>query len=151
MEKLKSNFSNLTIDFNQLVNLFTKDTYETFVKDKHLSNYVLEGIFVIKDVHRSKIFFNLLEKCVKVFNLTDKKLDAFLFIGFSPGACTEVHKDNYDVLLYNLYGKTLYTVENETYILNPTDLLYIEKNKVHQGFSITPRITFSLGVRGDIT
>ena len=101
-------------------------------------------------MQENKFFFNLTKKIIENFNIKNKKIDAFLFLSFSPGAFTPPHRDNYDIYLYGLYGETMYIVDDKKYLLKNNDLLFIEKNKTHQGISITPRIVFSLGVRDDL-
>lgn len=144
-----NNFDDLTLDFNSLTKIFCENSYESNVKEKHLKNYIFESIFVVTNVQENKLFFNLTKKIIENFNLKNKKVDAFLFLSFAPGPFTPPHRDDYNIYLYGLYGETLYTVGDEKYLLKNKDLLFIEKNKTHQGMSLTPRIVFSLGIRDD--
>lgn len=149
MQRVFKNFSNVSLDFNNLTEMFCRDAYESIIRGRYLNNYILNSIFVVKDVHHNPYFYDLIKSCVEKFNYKNSKLDAFLFIGYTPGACSDPHRDDYDVLLYNLYGQTMYVVEKEKYILDNNDLILIKKNETHQAFSLTPRITFSLGIRNN--
>ena len=147
MQRVYKNFFNLELDFNKLTKMFCNDAYESILRGRYLNNYILNSIFVVKNVHNNPLFFDLIKLCVEKFKYNNRKLDAFLFIGVTPGACSDPHRDDYDVLLFNLYGETMYVVENEKFVINNKDLIMIKKNETHQAFSLTPRITFSLGIR----
>ena len=56
------------------------------------------------------------------------------------------HKDDYDVYILGLYGRTLYKVEDKEYCVNVGDLLYIPKNHLHIAIGLTPRINLSYGL-----
>ena len=78
------------------------------------------------------------------------RIDDLMVSYAPPGGSVGPHSDEYDVLLYNLFGETMYIVDKEKFILETGDLLHIKKGQVHQAITIKPRITFSLGVK-DIT
>jgi mannose-6-phosphate isomerase-like protein (cupin superfamily) len=146
VKKIFKSFDSLTLNFNELFNLFSNDNYASITSGKYLNQYILDGTYVIKDVHKDIFFKNLIEKCIETFNIKDKKIDVHLFIGFKQGSTSIIHRDNYDVILYNLYGETMYIIEKENFLLEKNDLIMINKNEVHQAISMSPRITFSLGV-----
>jgi ribosomal protein L16 Arg81 hydroxylase len=144
----RDNFFDFTFDFNDLTKMFCTYDFQSQIKMKHIDKYVLQGVFTVFDVHNYKPFYPLIKKCVEEFNLVDRQIDVYLFVAFSPGVCTAVHSDDYDIYLYSLYGETVFRVGEETYDLKDKDLLYVKKYTPHQGISLTPRIIFSLGVTG---
>jgi quercetin dioxygenase-like cupin family protein len=80
------------------------------------------------------------------FNKENKKSDLFLFFSFTSGNKSITHRDEYDVFILGLYGKTVYKVEEEEFILEKGDLLSIKKNQLHKAIGLTPRIILSYGI-----
>jgi len=111
---------------------------------------ILKNTFSIEDMHTNNFFSPLIKKLVNTYELRNVKLDAYVFMSFLQGNSGPAHSDQYDVLLYNLFGETMYIVDKEKFILETGDLLYVTKGQVHQSITIKPRITFSLGIRNDI-
>ena len=150
-EILNKKFDNLTLDFNQFTEILSSDNYCSQVSANYLNAYMLQTIFKVRDVHTHSFFNDIIKKiCFFKQIPIGSKVDAFLFIAFTQGSVSIIHKDDHDVFLYGLYGKTLYLVEKENYMLDQGDLLHIEKGKLHQALGLTPRITLSLGLRNDI-
>jgi quercetin dioxygenase-like cupin family protein len=56
------------------------------------------------------------------------------------------HRDQVNVYILNLFGKTLYYIEDKEYILEKGDLLFIPKNSLHKAIGLTPRICLSFTV-----
>jgi ribosomal protein L16 Arg81 hydroxylase len=150
-EMLNKKFDTLTLDFNQFTEILSSDNYCSQVSANYLNAYMLQTVFKVRDVHTHSFFNDIIKKiCLFKEIPIGSKLDAFLFIGFTQGSVSIIHKDDYDVFLYGLYGKTLYIVEKENYVLDQGDLLHIKKRNLHQGLGLTPRIILSLGLRNDI-
>jgi mannose-6-phosphate isomerase-like protein (cupin superfamily) len=62
------------------------------------------------------------------------------------------HKDNEEVIFWQVCGKTHWTVEAETniqYILEPNDAIYIPANMYHKVITLTPRAGISFGLEYD--
>ena len=145
-ERVKKSYDNLFLDFNNLTELLSSSNYSSKLSGNYLDLHILQSTYQIKNVHQDKFFSNLINKIVKDFNLTSCKLDLDLFVGFTQGASSIIHKDGYDVFLYNLYGETVYIVNKEKYILKQGDIIRINKGEIHQVIGLSPRIVFSLGV-----
>tara|TARA_R110000868_G_C10554970_1_gene736278 strand:+ start:42 stop:509 length:468 start_codon:yes stop_codon:yes gene_type:complete len=144
------NFDKLTIDFNNFFEMLSKKNYRSFIKNINIhQDHVFKTTFSVKDVHDHKFFIYLMQKMVDTYKLHNVKLDADIYTSFLQGNTGTNHEDEYDVLLYNLHGETMYLVDKERFILEPGDLLYIKKGQLHQSITLRPRITFSLGIRED--
>jgi mannose-6-phosphate isomerase-like protein (cupin superfamily) len=145
-ERIKRSYDNLFLDFNKLTELLSTNNYSSKLSGNYLNLHILQATYQIKNVHQDEFFTNLINKIIKDFNLINCKLDLDLFVGFTQGASSIIHKDGYDVFLYNLYGETVYIVNKEKYILKQGDIIRINKGEIHQVIGLTPRIVFSLGV-----
>jgi len=145
-DRIKKTYDSLFFDFNSLTELLSTDNYISKVSGNYLNMFMLQATYEIIDVHKNKFFTPLIDKIVKDFNLVNCKIDVNLFVGFTQGAASIIHKDGYDVFLYGLYGETMYVIDKEKYILKQGDLIKINKEEIHQSISLSPRIVFSLGV-----
>ena len=156
MKKFIKNFDNLTLDFNNFFEMMSENNYTSLMKSKYILDQndkvteVFKGTFCVENIHAHEFFRNLIQKLVDTYQLTNVKLDGYVFLSFLQGNSGRVHKDPYDVYLYNLFGETMYIVDKEKYILEKGDLLQIKAGEVHQSITIKPRLTFSLGIRNDI-
>ena len=139
-------FDDLKLDYNDLFSLLSDNTYISKIYGNPISNNLLNNNFKVEDIHTNPFFDRLLKKIIKEFKLFDKKINMYLFLGMLQGASSSVHTDDYDVLLYNLYGETMYIINKKKYFIKQGELIRIYKDEVHQGISINPRITLSLGV-----
>jgi len=150
-EVISKNFDNLTLDFNKLTEVLSVDNYTSIISSNYLNNYILQTIFKIRDVHTNDFFTDIINKICSYKKVpVESKIDAFLFVSFTQGINSIIHRDAYDVFLYSLFGETLYIIEKEKYYLKEGDLLHIKKNKTHQALGISPRIVLSLGLHNDI-
>jgi hypothetical protein len=134
------------IDFNFITNLLNRNNLSSGISSNWNSQYLLESIFKIKDVQQDYLFSEIYNKFNNDFNKFNKKTDLHLFFSLIAGNKSIVHRDNYDVYILNLYGKTMYTVEKENFILEIGDLIHIPKNELHIAISLTPRICLSFGI-----
>tara|TARA_B100000900_G_scaffold412406_1_gene434119 strand:- start:1698 stop:2141 length:444 start_codon:yes stop_codon:yes gene_type:complete len=142
--KIYKDFDKTLLDFNELFKLLSKDHYlsKIFEKEKN----VLHNVIKVENVHVDKFFQQLINKiCIKL-KIIDKAYDPFIFMSFVSGVSGFAHTDNCSVLLFNLYGETLYLVEGEKYIVCPGDLLYVEQGEWHQSVGLSPRITLSISI-----
>jgi hypothetical protein len=139
-------FDDLSLDYNSLFSLLSDNTYVSKIYGNPTSNNLLNNNFKVQDVHSNPYFDRILKKIIQEFKLFNKKIDIYLFLGMLQGSSSPVHTDPYDVLLYNLYGETMYIIDKEKYFIKQGELIRIFKGEVHQGISINPRITLSLGV-----
>lgn len=144
MQKITKKFDTLELNFNQLTELLSKHNFNSFLSSNSINQFILNTVFKITDVHQDGFFLSLIDKVCKYNNLIDKKIDAHLFVGFSQGVSSIIHRDEYDVFLYGLYGETMYIVNDEKYILQKGDLLKINKFETHQAISLKPRIILSI-------
>jgi hypothetical protein len=132
-------------DFNSLSNLVDRNNFVSQLSSNWLQQYVLESVFQIRNIGTDEYF-------IEIFNLLNNKYnknsntDLDIFFSFVSGNKSITHRDYYDVCIIGLYGKTLYKVEQEEYIVEEGDLLYIPKNKLHKAIGITPRICLSYGM-----
>jgi len=151
MKKFIKNFDNLTLDFNNFFEMMSENDYTSLMKGKYIvDEQIFKSTFCVENVHAHKFFRDLMQKLVDTYQLTNVKLDGYVFLSFLQGNSGTVHQDDYDVYLYNLFGETMYVVDKEKYILEKGDLLQIKAGEIHQSITIKPRLTFSLGVRNDI-
>jgi mannose-6-phosphate isomerase-like protein (cupin superfamily) len=146
INKVFTDFDNLQLDYNNLFSLLSDNTYVSKVYGNIASNNLLNNNFKVEDVHEHPFFKEILKKIIHEFKLFNKKIDIYLFLGMLQGSSSDVHTDPYDVYLYNLYGETMYIINKRKYFIKQGDLIKINKGEVHQGISINPRITLSLGV-----
>tara|TARA_A100001391_G_scaffold38608_2_gene21369 strand:+ start:15496 stop:15942 length:447 start_codon:yes stop_codon:yes gene_type:complete len=146
MQKVYKKFSDEKLDFNQLTNLISEAHFESKQSSKWLENFILQGTIVVKNVHQHPAFKSIINKIVKEFQLQSRPMDVDLYVGFTQGASSNIHKDDYNVYLYNLYGRVIYNINKENYMLEEKDLISIKKGDIHQAIGLSPRITLSLGV-----
>ena len=82
-------------------------------------------------------------------DIVRKKLNAkgaHLYINFlCDGQAFPVHKDNVDVIFWQIIGKSKWFVDKE-YILEPGDLIRIPKNTLHEVKPLSARVGISFGI-----
>jgi len=134
------------IDFNLISHLLNVSEYDSSHSGNWYEPKVLNSVFQIKKVQGFDfihlIYLNLESK----FNLKKQRSDIDVFFSFQSGTRSIIHKDNYDVWIVGLLGKTLYKIENQEFIVCPGDLLHIPKNHLHLAIGIDPRIVLSYGI-----
>jgi mannose-6-phosphate isomerase-like protein (cupin superfamily) len=135
-----------TIDFNFLSNLIDRNNLSTEISSNFINMYILDSVFKIKNVEQDKFFLKTFEYFNNIFNNKKFKTDFHIFFSMKTGNRSITHKDDYDVYILGLYGRTLYKVEDKEYIVNVGDLLYIPKNHLHIAIGLTPRINLSYGL-----
>ena len=145
--RLIESFDDFRFDFNQLTELLSTYNYNSRVSGNHLHDFILQASHQIIGTHRDVHFKNIIDKIAKQYNLYNNALDVDLFVGFTQGAASIIHNDPYDVLIYGLYGDTMYIVDKKQYLLKPGDIIKINANEIHQGIGLCPRIILSLGIR----
>lgn len=145
-ERIKKSYYDLLLDFNNLTELLSNNNYNSILSGNFLNCHILQATHQIKNLQQNKYFYQLINKIVKDFNVVNFKIDVDLFVGFTQGATSIIHKDDYDVFLYGLHGETMYIINKEKHILEQGDLIKINKGEVHQAIGLNPRIVFSLGV-----
>jgi hypothetical protein len=133
-------------DFNSISILSDRNNFNSLISSNWLNNYVLESVFQIKNIHNDIYFTEIFNFLNNKFNKNNYKTDLDLFFSFVSGNKSITHRDNYDVFIIGLYGKTLYKVENEEFFVEKGDLLSIKKNELHKAIGLTPRIILSYGI-----
>jgi hypothetical protein len=134
------------IDFNFVSNLLDRNNLSSKISSNWLENFILESVFKIENVENDVFFKDMYQLLNNNFNKENKKSDLFLFFSFTSGNKSITHRDEYDVFILGLYGKTIYKVDNEEFILERGDLLSIKKNQLHKAIGLTPRIILSYGI-----
>ena len=134
------------IDFNFLSNLLDRNNFETQFSSNWLNNYIFESVFKIQNVENDNFFKEIFNLLNINYNKENKKSDLFIFFSLVSGNKSITHRDNYDVFIIGMYGKTIYKIENEYFTLEPNDLLIIPKNQLHKAIGLTPRICLSYGI-----
>lgn len=134
------------IDFNFLSNLLDRNNFETQFSSNWVNNYIFESVFKMQNVEKDNFFKEIFNLLNTNYNKENKKSDLFIFFSLVSGNKSITHRDNYDVFIIGLYGKTIYKVENEYFTLEPNDLLTIPKNQLHKAIGLTPRISLSYGI-----
>lgn len=116
----------------------------------------LRGSYQIQHLHlHDKNAFIYLDFFKKMFSYDNHPYDGtdvfFSFCSSTGGS----HKDDEDVFIISLFGKTIYrlfsspSVEKDTnYFLEPGDLIYVPRQTSHRAISVGPRINFSVGCYG---
>jgi hypothetical protein len=134
------------IDFNFISNLLDRNNLCSSISSNWIERFILESVFKIENVEKDVFFIDIYQMLNKQFNKENKKSDLFLFFSFTSGNKSITHRDNYDVFIISLYGKTIYTVEEKEFFLEKGDLLCIKKNQLHKAMGLTPRIILSYGI-----
>ena len=142
------NFFNFTddVDFNFLSKLLDRNNFKSHISSNWLSEYVNESVFQIRGVEIDTAFQMDYLKFNNQFNKKNYKSSFDIFYSFVSGNKSITHRDNYDVYLLGLMGKTIYRIEEVDYIVEKGDLLYVQKNKLHKAIGITPRIVLSYAI-----
>jgi hypothetical protein len=135
-----------TIDFNFISNLLDRNNFKSKISSNYLNDFIFESVFKIESIENDYFFKNIFDLLNNTYNLENKKSDLFLFLSFVSGNKSITHKDEYDVYILELFGKTMYKVEKEEFMLEPNDLLFIPKNKIHKAIGLTPRICLSYAI-----
>lgn len=144
MQRFKKNFDNKCLDFNQLTEMLSQGNLISHCSGNWINQYILNGSFQIRDVHKCDLFKEILHKICHNEKLSNINLDAHLFLNFIQGATSIIHTDSYDVFLYGLFGETMYIINKEKYILGVGDLLKINNSETHQAIGLSPRIVLSV-------
>ena len=111
---------------------------------KHLENFGL----VLHNTNSIKMIGDMLDNYSKL----DLSLpsSSHLYISFCSKSKTfGWHKDNSDVLIWQIIGSTMFSVDQNgihTYCLKPNDFLYIPKGIMHNTNPLTPRVVVSFGL-----
>lgn len=144
MPKVIKAYDNLELDFNNLTKFLSSHNWVSKHSGNWIHQYALQSCFVIEDVHQDPKFETILRKIANDNELSGQNIDVHLFVGFAQGASSTIHKDNYSVYLYGLYGETMYIVNEEKYILGKGDFIKINRGDTHQAIGLSPRIILSL-------
>ena len=133
-------------DFNFLSNLLDRSNLNSSISSNWNNMFIFESVFKIENVEKDFYFFEIFNLLNNQFNKESKRSDLYLFCSFVSGNKSITHRDDYDVFILGLKGKTLYIIENEEFLLEEGDLLYIKKNELHKAIGLTPRICLSYGI-----
>lgn len=145
---LTKNFINFEkdFDFNYLSLILNRNLFKSTYQNMYNLEKVLNHTVKIHDVQKDIYFNHLYEIFNTQFNIKKLRSNFILFASFSFGCTTEPHKDDEDVYILGLLGKTFYVVEDKEFIVEKGDLLKIEANKNHYAVSLSPRIILSYGL-----
>jgi ribosomal protein L16 Arg81 hydroxylase len=148
MGALTKNFCSFEekVDFNFISNLLDRNNLSSQISSNFLNNFIFESVFKISLVEQDSFFYELFNLLQNKFNNLNKKSDLDLYFSLVSGNKSITHRDGYDVYILGVYGKTLYRVNDEDFIVEKGDLLYIPKNELHKAIGLTPRITLSYGI-----
>jgi hypothetical protein len=147
--KLVKNFDDLRFDFNQLTDLLSSHNFKSRISGNHLHEFILQASYQILGTHTNLYFKDLIEKMIKEYYLYGVPIDVDIFTGFTQSAASTIHDDPYDVIIYGLYGETMYIIDKKKYLVEAGDVIRINEGEVHQGIGLSPRIILSLGIRKD--
>jgi hypothetical protein len=134
------------IDFNTISKILDSNEYDSYLSSFWLNFKVLSSTFQIKKTQNYPFINNIFNILNKEFNPKNLKSDMDIFFSFQTGARSIIHTDNYDVYIVGCYGRTLYKIGNEEFIVSPGDLLYIPNNIRHVAIGLDPRIILSFGI-----
>jgi quercetin dioxygenase-like cupin family protein len=134
------------IDFNYVCDLVDLHNFESSISSDHLTNYVLKGVFKIKNIQLHDDFKSLYAYCEKEFNPEKKHSNMFMFFSMKSGGASITHKDPECVYIIGVKGKTWYKVGDKEGMVEKGDLLKIPAQVTHTAIGLTPRIVLSYGI-----
>jgi quercetin dioxygenase-like cupin family protein len=134
------------IDFNSISYLLDRHNLKSTLSSNWIGEFILESVFKIEDVQKDFMFKEIFNLLNNTYNKENKKSNLYIFFSFVTGNKSTTHIDDYDVYILGLYGKTFYKIEQDEFYVEPGDLLYIPKNKLHKAVGLGPRIILSYGI-----
>lgn len=147
-EKNKFNFKQ-DFDFNELAKMVDNSNFTSeFCSHNVHQSFILEYPMKISNVESYPFFCDFFKFFNENNNENKKRSNIVLFFSFTAGGKGLAHKDEEDVTILGLYGKTLYIVEDNHYIVEKGDVIYIPSGVVHRAIGLSPRIVMSFGVYG---
>jgi mannose-6-phosphate isomerase-like protein (cupin superfamily) len=151
MGTLIKDFINLEKDFNfnSVSNLLDRNNLESKISSNWLQNYIFESTFVINKLNNDVFFKDIYLNLNNIYNKNNYRSDLDMYFSLVSGNKSITHRENYDVYILGLLGKTIYKVEDEEFMVEKNDLLFIPKNALHKAIGITPRIILSYGIYND--
>ncbi len=151
-KRITKNFCKIeNCDFNTISSILRDLHCKSFHSSSWLKDHCLNCTFQIKNVQSHLMFKDLfikLKSFLKVPKNHKSNLD--IFFSLAPGAASDTHKDNYDVAILAVKNDIVVRVNEERHILNPGDLIKINKDEIHQIIGIDPRIIISFGHSKDM-
>jgi hypothetical protein len=144
------NFTSLDeeYDFNFMIKFLNDNSIAMHNKGNSTAYHV---IWQARRTHEyNTFFFTFLDFFKKIFKYTTDLNDGVdLFFSFVT-LTGNPHKDDEDVFLIGLQGKTMYQdiTTDKSYIIEKGDLLFFPKQRAHRAISLTPRIVLSVGFFG---
>ena len=155
VEKIKNkkvtyikNFTTLerNYDFNLMSNLLEENNTPIFSRSNVGHLHDIYQIRHVTDVLKEfRIFFDFLFKIFKFKSDSRDSVDLFFSLISQTGV---PHKDEENVFIIGLRGKTIYKVFDEIkndYEINEGDMIFIPPDIKHKVIGITPRIVASVG------
>ena len=134
------------IDFNYISDLLDGGQYESQFASDWNDKFVLKSVFKIRNIETHGDWRPLYNYCQENFNKSKKPSNLFMFFSLKSGGVSTTHRDEEDVYIIGVKGKTWYKVGNKEYMVEKGDLLKIPANTIHTGIGLTPRIIISYGV-----
>tara|TARA_B100002019_G_C21207882_1_gene567719 strand:+ start:40 stop:471 length:432 start_codon:yes stop_codon:yes gene_type:complete len=111
--------------------------YDLSVKLNEEIKFSEPGFFVCHSGHR-------IEKVKEILNDLNCKI-AHLYFNITTIAKTfGNHKDTMNVWFWQCQGATKWIIDNDEYILNPGDLIYVPKETYHNVIPLSPRLGVSM-------
>lgn len=132
-------------DFNDLSNIIDKTNSNTVISSNYVYERILESCFQVKHVENNKFFSRMFEQLNTKFNKNKLNASIDLFFSFCAGGRSIAHKDIENVVIFGLYGKTIYLIDGKDYTVEKGDILFIPKGITHRAIGVTPRIIGSFG------
>jgi mannose-6-phosphate isomerase-like protein (cupin superfamily) len=135
-----------TIDFNFLSKLINRNHIVSNITSNWFQSYILNSVFKIEKVEQDFAFKEIFGFLNNRYNKQKYFSDMHIFFSMVSGGTSTTHRDDCDVFIIGVYGKTFYNIEEEEFTVEKGDLLFIPKNKLHRAIGISPRIILSFGV-----
>ena len=128
----------LTFNFDTMFDLFSKHNYlEHLIKKDSIGQIVY-----VNNIPIFKPYLDYIATHLKnLFNVGN--LDFFYSL---KGEIGEAHRDKEHVIILGIKNTTYYHTENIDLQINPGDILYVPKDKLHHSFSAKNRIVLSLSL-----
>ena len=134
-------------NFNFLCKILDSGDFNSSPVTRWFDNYILDSVFRIKEVHKSRFLFSLYKSLNEKYNLKKHSSDLDIFYCMTSGGKSPSHSENYDVYIIGVEGKTLYKVGDKQFTVEKGDVLHIPKNTFHSGIGLSPRIILSFAIR----
>ena len=91
-------------NFNFLCKILDSGDFNSSPVTRWFDNYILDSVFRIKEVHKSRFLFSLYKSLNEKYNLKKHSSDLDIFYCMTSGGKSPSHSENYDVYIIGVEG-----------------------------------------------